>query len=97
MSCHDCLHQNSRFMPSLYESKLEIAFRIHRTMQMVHLMELFSKWLRNVDNVLRFFANGDRVHPQDTAETLDMEDGDVIYCVVTSVSVITIMVKDQVS
>jgi hypothetical protein len=28
---------------------------------------------------------------------LGMEDGDVIDCVVTSVSVISIMVKDQVS
>lgn len=79
------------------QSELEIAFRISRTMQMVRLMDLFSKRLGNVDNVLKFFANGNRVRPQDTAETLGMEDGDVIDCVVTSVSVILIMVKDQVS
>ncbi|KAL7474310.1 hypothetical protein ACHAW6_000285 [Cyclotella cf. meneghiniana] len=95
MFCHDCLHQNSRFTLSLYRSKLEIAFRIHRTMQMVRLIDLFSKRLGNIDSVLRFFANGDRVRPQDTAEMLGLEDVDVINCVVTSVSVITIMVKGQ--
>ena len=78
------------------QSKPEIAFRIRRTMQMMHLMDLFSKWLGNVDSILWFFANGDRVHPQDMAEMLGMDVRDVIDCVVTSVSVITIIVKGQV-
>ena len=79
------------------QSELEIAFRIRRTMQMARLMDLFSKRLGNVDNVLKFFTNGNRVHPQDIVEMLGMEDGDVMDCVLTSVSVVLIMVQDQVS
>ncbi|KAL3793418.1 hypothetical protein HJC23_001866 [Cyclotella cryptica] len=97
---HCCRHQQGSTIDYPYcnckkESKLEIACRIHRTMQIVRLLDLFSKELGNVDSVLRFFANGDRVHPQDMVEMLGMKDRDVIDCVVSSISVITMIVKGQ--
>ena len=76
---------------------LELRFVIRRNAEMRRIMNLFSSRLGIEDYVIWFFAKGERVRPQDTAETLEMKDGDVINCVVTFIAVITITVKDQVS
>ena len=79
------------------QSDLELRFMIHCNAEMCRIMDLFSSRLGIEDYVIRFFAKGERVRPQDTAEMLEMKDRDVIDCVVTSIAVITITVKDQVS
>jgi hypothetical protein len=79
------------------QSDLELRFMIRRNAEMRRVMDLFSSRLGIEDYIIRFFAKGERVRPQDTAETLEMKDGDTINCVVTSIAVITITVKDQVS
>lgn len=56
----------------------EVYFKIKKVTQLKRLMEAFCKRQGRAANSLRFLYDGQRVEPDDTPESLDMDEGDVI-------------------
>lgn len=56
----------------------EVYFKIKKVTQLKRLMEAFCKRQGRQPNSLRFLYEGQRVEPEDTPESLDMDEGDVI-------------------
>ena len=63
------------------DSGESVEFKVKDTMKMQRLFEAYAK-SKNIDHVhdLRFFMDGDRIQGDDTPETLKLEDGDQIDC-----------------
>lgn len=56
----------------------EVFFKIKRTTPLKRLMEAFCKRQGKSVESLRFLHEGQRLTPDSTPESLDMEDGDLI-------------------
>lgn len=56
----------------------EVFFKIKRGTQLKRLMDAFCKRQGRESNSLRFLYDGQRVNGDDTPDTLDMEEGDMI-------------------
>ncbi|ODV63292.1 SUMO family protein SMT3 [Ascoidea rubescens DSM 1968] len=56
----------------------EIYFKIKRSTPMKRLMEAFCKRQGKTLESLRFLSDGERVVAEDTPDSLELEDGDVI-------------------
>lgn len=56
----------------------EVYFKIKKVTQLKRLMEAFCKRQGRQADSLRFLYDGQRVEPEDTPESLDMDEGDVI-------------------
>lgn len=54
----------------------EVFFKIKRTTALGKLMKAFCERQGKEMNTVRFLFDGQRVHPTDSPETLDMADGD---------------------
>jgi len=63
------------------DSGESVEFKVKKTMRMEKLFNAYAK-SKNVEHVheLRFFMDGDRIREDDTPETLQLEDGDQIDC-----------------
>ena len=63
------------------DSGESVEFKVKKTMRMEKLFNAYAK-SKNVEHVheLRFFMDGDRIREDDTPETLKLEDGDQIDC-----------------
>jgi small ubiquitin-related modifier len=59
----------------------EIWFRMARDTHMIRVMTQFARRIGTDLKALRFLADGVRIHPNDTPEGLDLEDRQVIDCV----------------
>jgi len=56
----------------------EVFFKIKRTTQLSKLMNAFCERQGKQLSTCRFLFDGTRVTPQDTPDTLEMEDGDTL-------------------
>lgn len=60
------------------DGAVEIFFKIKKTTPMKRLMEAFCKRQGKSMSSVRFFVDGVRVNAENTAQDLDLEDGDII-------------------
>ena len=58
-----------------------MGFKMTRDSHMIRVMTLFARRIGTDLRVLRFLADGVRIRPNDTPEGLDLEDRQVIDCV----------------
>ncbi|KAL4809562.1 ubiquitin-related domain-containing protein [Aspergillus unguis] len=56
----------------------EVYFKIKRSTQLKKLMDAFCERQGKQQSTVRFLFDGTRVRPEDTPETLDMDDGDTL-------------------
>ncbi|KAK6542101.1 hypothetical protein TWF694_007870 [Orbilia ellipsospora] len=56
----------------------EVFFKIKRTTQLKKLMDAFCERQGKAPTTVRFLFDGSRVQPNDTPDTLDMQDGDTL-------------------
>jgi len=56
----------------------EVFFKIKRSTQLKKLMDAFCDRQGKAANSVRFLFDGSRVQPNDTPDTLDMQDGDTL-------------------
>ncbi|CAF9905676.1 MAG: hypothetical protein GOMPHAMPRED_003316 [Gomphillus americanus] len=56
----------------------EVFFKIKRTTTLKKLMDAFCDRQGKMPNSVRFLFDGDRVQPNDTPESLEMQDGDTL-------------------
>jgi hypothetical protein len=59
-------------------SSITATFRFKRTAKMQRVMESFAKQIERTMSECRFYYEGRRVQGDDTAESLEMEDEDII-------------------
>ena len=64
------------------QNGLELQFRVKKTIKMERVFTNFANRLGVAVENLRFQLDGERVNPQDTPKTLELEDGDQIDCVI---------------
>ncbi|CAH6722954.1 ubiquitin-like protein Smt3p [[Candida] jaroonii] len=60
------------------DGSAEIFFKIKKTTPLKRLMDAFCKRVGKPMANMRFLVDGTRVQPENTAEDLDLEDGDMI-------------------
>ncbi|KAF9890266.1 hypothetical protein FE257_006180 [Aspergillus nanangensis] len=56
----------------------EVFFKIKRSTQLRKLMDAFCERQGKQMSTVRFLFDGTRVRPEDTPDTLDMQDGDTL-------------------
>ncbi|EEA20412.1 SUMO protein smt3 [Talaromyces marneffei ATCC 18224] len=56
----------------------EVFFKIKRTTQLKKLMDAFCERQGKQASTVRFLFDGTRVRPEDSPDTLDMQDGDTL-------------------
>jgi small ubiquitin-related modifier len=56
----------------------EVFFKIKRSTQLKKLMDAFCERQGKAPNSVRFLFDGNRVQPQDSPDTLDMQDCDTL-------------------
>ncbi|KAL4894003.1 ubiquitin-related domain-containing protein [Aspergillus ambiguus] len=56
----------------------EVFFKIKRSTQLSKLMNAFCERQGKQMSTVRFLFDGTRVRPEDTPDTLDMQDGDTL-------------------
>ncbi|KAI9205777.1 ubiquitin-related domain-containing protein [Polychytrium aggregatum] len=56
----------------------EIAFKIKKNTLLKKLMDTYTSKTGKAPNSIRFSYDGTRISPEDTPESLEMEDGDQI-------------------
>lgn len=56
----------------------EVFFKIKRSTQLKKLMDAFCDRQGKQPSTVRFLFDGTRVRPEDTPDTLDMQDGDTL-------------------
>lgn len=62
-----------------------IDFRIKPTTQLGKVFQSYCERRTLNPNVVKFLFDGTRVHPSNTAKSLDMQDKDVIDCVIEQI------------
>ncbi|GEQ68386.1 hypothetical protein JCM33374_g2054 [Metschnikowia sp. JCM 33374] len=63
---------------TLRDGDHEWQYRVPKNTPMKGVMDVFCLKRNKHPNSYRFFIDGVRVHPESTAEEMDLEDGDVI-------------------
>ncbi|XYA01316.1 SUMO protein smt3 [Meyerozyma guilliermondii] len=69
---------NTHINLKVSDGSAEIFFKIKRTTPMRRLMEAFCKRQGKSMDTIRFLIDGARVGPDNTPDSLELEDGDVI-------------------